>query len=270
MITVNPITTSSVPIGAYDRAGRLADATAFIAHAGGTDFLVTNRHVVTGLDNITHRSLDRELRRPVSVRWSAQATTGATHAQSVDLYDEDFNPRWLEHSEHGPAADVVAVPLGVHGETELYMARPVDTGSMSSERSVPEISVSNTVFVVGYPLAHNGGLPAAAVWTQGTVASEMQLNVFEHYPTFFIDSTTHQGLSGAPVYALTSERTRFRGPSSWSSGWPPAHIFLGIYSGRAWPNSNLGFVWKAVLVDELVGSGRRADHPERNDAPTLK
>lgn len=94
----------------------------------------------------------------------------------------------------------------------------------------------------------------------------MDLNILGNYPTFFIDSTTHQGLSGAPVYVLTNERTVWRqGATISTMGWPSANVFLGIYSGRAWDGSNLGHVWKAEAVDDVVRRGIAAEFPERDD-----
>ncbi|TCL79524.1 MULTISPECIES: trypsin-like peptidase domain-containing protein [unclassified Rathayibacter] len=236
-IPLNTITTSSVPVIPEDGQGPIGTATGFVARADGVDYLVTNRHVVTGLDNITRQSLVSSRRRPTSLTWTVQGTTGRAHHHQLELYDADFEPRWNEHPQFGAAADIVAVPLGAEGVSDLHMARPVDTARMlsASDSSSPSINVTNTVFVVGYPRGHSGGLPAAAVWTQGVIASEPDLNVLGDYPTFFIDSTTHQGLSGAPVYVATDERTIWhQGVGRTSMGWPPTAIFLGIYSGRAW------------------------------------
>jgi hypothetical protein len=49
-------------------------------------------------------------------------------------------------------------------------------------------------------------------------------------------------------------------------GWPAATVFLGIYSGRAWDGSNLGYVWKAPAVDEVVREGVIAAPPRRDNA----
>ncbi|MBD5381369.1 trypsin-like peptidase domain-containing protein [Clavibacter sepedonicus] len=187
-IALNPITTSSVPVVPKDDLGPIGSATGFIARANGLDYLVTNRHVATGLDNITHRSLDTVgHRRPRSLNWITQGTTGITHDHQVDLYDTDLQPRWLEHPRFGASADIAALPLGPEGATELHMARPVDTASMSStpSSSAPSVRVTNSVLVVGYPWGHSGGLPGAAIWTQGVIASELDLEVLGDFPTFF-------------------------------------------------------------------------------------
>lgn len=69
------------------------------------------------------------------------------------------------------------------------------------------------------------------------------------------------------MYVLTNERTVWhQGATASTIGWPPASIFLGIYSGRAWDGSNLGYVWKASAVDEVVTAGTAALFPERDDS----
>lgn len=116
-----------------DERGAIGHASGFIATAGGTNFLVTNRHVVTGLDNFTRRSLDKNShRRPTSLLWSTQGRDGTSHDREVGLYDADLSPIWLEHKLYGVAADIVAIPLGAESAMDLHLARPVGTSSMSS------------------------------------------------------------------------------------------------------------------------------------------
>jgi hypothetical protein len=73
-------------------------------------------------------------------------------------------------------------------------------------------------------------------------------------PTMLIDCRTRQGQSGSPVLAF-----REGGAVSMSDGTTalfggPVQRFLGIYSGRVNDESDLGIVWKASAIAELVAS----------------
>lgn len=95
-----------------------------------------------------------------------------------------------------------------------------------------------------------GGLP---VWATGFVASEPQLDLGGK-PVFLIDSRTRRGQSGSPVVACRNRGlVHLKGARHKTvESRTPAYRFMGVYSGRINPESDLGYVWKASAVRDLI------------------
>ena len=73
-------------------------------------------------------------------------------------------------------------------------------------------------------------------------------------PIFLIDCRSRPGQSGAPVIAHrnTSAVTEDGGVAI--GPYESYSRFLGVYSGRIQEESDIGMVWKASAVQELVKS----------------
>ena len=89
-----------------------------------------------------------------------------------------------------------------------------------------------------------------AIWVTGFVASETGLDS----PIFLVDSRTRPGQSGSAVIAQ-----RNGGAFSGKDGNTTIITgiitqFLGIYSGRINKDSDIGTVWKASAIKELIES----------------
>ena len=87
-----------------------------------------------------------------------------------------------------------------------------------------------------------------------------------------IDCRTREGASGSPVFAYRSsgwvnaESMETGERKSVLISGKPVWRFLGVYSGRLRGDSDVGMVWKAQAVRELVGSimtPPRAAQPRR-------
>ena len=86
--------------------------------------------------------------------------------------------------------------------------------------------------------------------TAGFVATDPDID-YDHLPIFLIDCRSRQGQSGSAVIA---HRTR-DAVSTEHGVIIDGRIktkFLGIYSGRVNAESDLGFVWKAAAIQQLV------------------
>jgi hypothetical protein len=157
--------------------------------------------------------------------------------------------RWLEHPEHGRKIDVVALPLTNVDSTDIYPHDPWAEG--------PDVAahVTEGVSIVGFPFGITGGgfLP---IWTRGFIATEPMIN-FNDLPLFLIDSRTRQGQSGSPVLFFNNGGSVAMrdGSTHFFSG--PVEKFLGVYSGRINAQSDLGFVWKASGVRDIIERGVR-------------
>ena len=79
--------------------------------------------------------------------------------------------------------------------------------------------------------------------------------MLEDLPIFLIDCRARPGQSGSPVVAYRSGGSVVLedGTTVVVSGGP-VHRFFGIYSGRINEKSDLGLVWKAQAIRELVDS----------------
>lgn len=159
----------------------------------------------------------------------------------VPLFD-GRRPLWIEHPELKSKADFVAIPISTQNNIVLY---PYEVASLIHMQVEPAQKIS----VVGFPFGERTGA-SFAVWATGYIASEPEIN-HGGRPVFLIDCRSRPGQSGSPVI-----RHRGRnGTVSHDNGVEeitPVSDFLGIYSGRIHPDSDLGTVWKAYAIAELL------------------
>jgi hypothetical protein len=225
----------------------LATGTAFLALAKGKPVLVTNRHNVTGRHQDTGQPLSKSggIPNEIAVLHNKLNHLGQWIIKSEPLYDGDQH-RWIEHPTLRQNADFVALPLTQLDDVHLYPYDPAKPG--------PEIRVgpADIVSVIGFPFGMNAG-GALGVWATGFMASEPEID-FDQLPIFLIDYRTRQGQSGSAVIAYRSSGAvgMIDGGTAMYSG--PIFRFLGIYSGRINPQSDLGIVWKASALSELLQS----------------
>jgi hypothetical protein len=213
----------------------LSTGTAFVANASAGPVLVTNRHNVTGRDQNTGQPL---------------SSTGGVPSEIVVIHNRKGNlgqwvsPTWREHPTLGAKADFVALRLTQLADVECYPHDIVNVG--------PDIFVgpADPVSVIGFPFGVTAG-GAFGVWATGFLASEPVVN-FADLPIQLIDCRTRQGQSGSPVIAYRSGGMvpMVNGDTSAFSG--PVYRFIGIYSGRINGESDLGIVWRASAIQELV------------------
>ena len=250
-MTVNINTLKSIYISIFFNETKLATATGFLVNNNNKIYLITNRHVVTGRDNITNKCLNAYAAEPNrleiwipyfddnSYKWSLL---------SINLYDEEQTPLWIEHPMYKSKIDVVALDLG-------YFKQNIFCYSISTNY---EPIVTENVFIIGYPFGYEVRPKDGkfAVWSTGTIASDPDLDLEisgEQLPAFLVDAKTRKGQSGSPViYHSTDGIVRHNGGIAMFSG-PVTHE-LGIYSGRINADSDLGYVWKWKLINEIINN----------------
>ena len=225
----------------------LATGTAFLARASSGPVLITNRHNVTGCNQNTGKPISATggLPNQLSVLHNRADQLGHWIARTEPLFAGDL-PRWHEHPALGAKADLVALPLT---QLEDVACHPHDVANVG-----PDIFVgpSDAVSVIGFPFGMTAG-GAFGVWATGHLASEPIVN-FSDLPIQLIDCRTRQGQSGSPVIAYRSG-----GMVPMSNGDSVAFIgpvfrFIGIYSGRINAESDIGIVWRASAINELLQS----------------
>ncbi len=224
----------------------LSTGTAFIVQGATGALLITNRHNLTGRHQETNQPLCPMGGVPdnIIIMHNHKGKLGTWLEREEPLYNRDGEPRWREHPKMGPTADFVGLPLSNTADVEFYPYDPVNTG--------PDIAVgpAEVLSVVGFPFGITGG-GSLAIWATGFVASEPFI---PEQPYFLIDCRSRQGQSGSAVIAHRSGGTVTMSYGGAVVFERPVTRFLGIYSGRVNSESDLGIVWKASAIAELVVS----------------
>lgn len=226
----------------------LATGTGFVVEHNADAYLITNRH------NFTGRGVDGELRSTHGVapdrvlirhHKTRESVFGATDPRHEMLRSSTGKPLWFEHPTHKQNADVVALRLSEASDGVRILPYTVQQ-PVSPVQLVPSDGVS----IIGFPFgraAHD----AMGIWVRGFVASEPRLD-FEGMPRFLVDARTRPGQSGSPViFYAEGGPVRLSDGSQNLIGKPYVEL-LGVYSGRIRADSDLGYVWKASLIYELL------------------
>lgn len=224
---------------------KLASGTGFLVQKENCIYLITNRHNVTGRNNETGEVISQTggIPNEIVIHHNRSGQPGVSVEKVEPLFIDEVR-RWVEHPTLGEKVDFVALPLTSHADVAVY---PYDLDNVG-----PEIYLapSDVVSVVGYPFGLRGG-GAFAVWATGFIASEPSAD-FNGQPVFLIDCRTRQGQSGSAVIAYRSAGVVAQKIGMLAVHEEPVTRFLGIYSGRVNKESDIGIVWKAEAIRELV------------------
>jgi hypothetical protein len=240
----------------------VASGTSFFVQRNGEDFIVTNRHNVTGRNNETDELLGRI--EPDALLISAIDAKGRGFQFKLPLYDTEGNPGWLEHPTLGPRADIAALPFSLDGSQRPVPIEPSHLDGVPTLSSPPNpadgrirLSTGTEVVTIGYPFGLAGGAEAVGVWIRGMVATEPDLD-YSGLPMFLIDSRTRTGQSGSPVfYHSASGSVSLTGGTISTAFLTTSYSqFIGIYSGRINSEADLGRVWRVDAVRATVDSRR--------------
>lgn len=243
----------------------LEQATGFVVQQGHRFALVTNRHVLAGVNpNGRCRNEQGVVPNRLRVHLWARATTSTVQtgvSHEVHLRDDAECQLWTDHPQ-GWQVDVAAIELQLPDETLLATVDP----------SIPAThlpGVCDDVFVVGFPFGVNA--EGLAVWTRGTIATEYEFD-YDELPRYLIDARTRPGQSGSPVfvYLVGAYTDRFgavvlQNPTSENIPTPGQlpterhkeaidEHFVGIYAGRVDERADLGFLWRPQTVADVVGA----------------
>lgn len=224
----------------------LGTATGFVVRRGRRAFLVTNRHVLRGRRQDNDQPLHPSAALPnnLVIVHNQAGAPGRWIIKIESLVSARGKPRWFEHPTFNGAIDVVCLPLSEIAGVDLFPYDPWDPG-------VPlRCGPSDAVSIIGFPFGVTAG-GALGVWVQGTLASEPDVD-FNNQPLMLVDSRTRPGQSGSPVIAYRSGGMVPLDDGSTVAFNGPVFRFLGVYSGRISAESDLGFVWKAQVVREII------------------
>lgn len=270
----NPLSYSSVKLDLYSREGApLKQASGFIVEADGNYFLITNWHVLSGMD------FTRQQERPGDIPFSLRASVhiysgegenntplswGMWRKVTIPLYDKNNQPTWIEpqKKQDQQKADVAVLPvsknesLPLNASLRLFTMRsqapPTHSEQWVRISAIPISSIDtkveygppDRVNVVGFPhgWAPNGSeKSSSAFWRTASIASEIYETGMSRWQyTFFIEPCPPEGMTGSPVLGFKNDRLKL----------------LGVYSDSSTAEfgAHAGIVWDAWLVKELVGS----------------
>jgi hypothetical protein len=231
-------------------------ATGFVVAAKGGYALMTARHVVTGRHHdsgeplhsmaaIPNRLTIFHHRKEAPLRWIEV---------SEPLLRDDA-PLWREHPEFGARADFVALPLTQLADVHVHAYDPSTETAENEHGTLYEtlsVRPADPVSVIGFPfgLTAGGKLP---IWATGTLATEPIVS-FKDLPLSLVDCRTRQGQSGSPVIAYRNRSVVPTTDGGATDFGYPVWQFLGIYSGRINAESDLGMLWKAQALAQLIAS----------------
>ena len=234
---------------------RIGMATAFLwLRLNGELALITNWHVAAGRNHETGECLHPLGAVPdhLRVHIPYNEREKSPLILRVPTVDEEGEPLWIEHPQHGASVDVVAFPL------ELPPPSLVSTMPMNAMKSLAlKQRVGMPVFILGFPFGWMGiGMP---VWKQATFASEPFLAPDGDHRFLIVDTASRPGMSGSPVIQRQHGQIEFEGERyGRMEAGDGAMRFVGVYSGRFHTQSpndaQLGRVWPARLVVEIVNA----------------
>ncbi|TDZ41638.1 trypsin-like peptidase domain-containing protein [Mycobacteroides franklinii] len=252
-----------------------ATGSAFFYKVGNDYFLITARHNFTGWDDVNEVPLSSRGVGPTHIRigfWPPQPSGGyqLTEPLSINLFQMPLfeepdgegvrAARWLEHPSYGQKVDVAAMKIRLP-ESPDVLCLPWDSGSPDIAYSNTKLWVTQNVSIVGYPYGlNNNNLP---VWVRGSIATEPELlyvnDQGEGLPLFLVDARTRKGQSGSPVMLFRHPgEVVATGPNSAGVTHGTQSKLLGVYSGRVNRDSDLGYVWRVGIVDEICRREQRS------------
>lgn len=220
----------------------------FVIERNERYFLITNKHNVTG-KNHEGRCLSPTAAVPnlLKVYFRRKDDHHSTIPKTISLYSEDDiddqNALWINHPNQSQFIDVVCIHLEIYPDVDFYPVNIFE--GIEFEKSETDI-----VSVVGYPFGLQGE-HKSAIWSTGFIASNPAYN-YENQDKFLIDCRSRKGQSGSPVYAYNQAGIAQRSGEHNLFFAEPTTKFMGIYSGRVNEESDLGFVWKRNVIEEII------------------
>jgi hypothetical protein len=199
----------------------------------------------------------------------AKPSMGVRKKLTVQLYDDNNSPRWIEYrmkDDKQHPVDIVALPIQVELTLRLFSGNVPgittekgpwatntdyfkNTDVWTKVSAIPisaidtdvEYGPPDTVHVIGYPLGwepEGTDRASSAFWRTSFIASELYEAGMSREDTFFIDPCAPDGMTGSPVIGMKNDRMKL----------------LGVYSDSSTAEfgANAGLVYFAWLVKELI------------------
>lgn len=277
---ISPFSAISIHIRPYQRSSHAhAIGSGMLWDRDGEIYLVSNLHNISGWDFTHNRAMSQMGWLPDAIDFHVSAKTplsdstlssfGPVQLQE-DLYKKN-EPAWLVHPAYGETVDVAA--LHICSKEQLISAiRETTKSDETTLFTIPAnkapwndiyIDAGDDAYVLGFPKGMSGGGPLP-VWKRASVASEPGVDL-DGLPKVLVDTATRQGMSGSPVIAVLRRGVILpNGKFDQDAFFGQGYKLLGVYSGRIGEDElgvQLGVVWKARVIDEIIEGGRRGTDP---------
>mgnify|MGYP001268919670 CR=1 FL=1 len=229
-------------------------ATGFVYKRNECYYLVTNFHVLSGMRADNQKTINRWGHVPEEIEIIlGNVSDNQNPRRSKFLLAEpgSESERWYVHPDLiEKHIDVAVMPLPLSGSQRL--AAPMNEVAKTCDMYV---GPGAEVFVVGFPLGIN--VRSFPIWKRASMATEIELPV-DGQPKFLIDTSTREGMSGAPVIARAHSGYRDRFGKT-QMGGDIATQLVGVYSGRLEAEdksdklgAQLAVAWNIHVVDEII------------------
>lgn len=269
-----PYSITTTPIELYftaEATRAVSRGTGFFWRFGGAVWLVTNYHVLSGLNVFTGEQVGKC--RPGHIRFyppsgcsigddaeGREILTLSRHSMFVTLPENYQDALRMPVMIDDVRVDIAGVPLNAAQFDELSAFRhPNVTGLSAVLNDHPEQEISSypgdDIFILGYPYSNKDGL-MTPVWKRGTLASDLQVGVNEE-PYFLIDAATREGMSGSPI--LQVKTINFQAAPA-VNGIEPMYGFrvIGVYGGRMigahsqLGDLEMGYGWYRSMIEPTL------------------
>ena len=230
----------------------ISNATCFFVKCDGQTYLVTNHHVLSGRNSDTGEILDKNAAEPNRIKVfmpkkdGENVVYGEETFQIFELYDQE-EQLWKDKMVGSRFIDVAVLKVDVD---ECFIFNSIEEVEQPFNENT-DIEIASSLFVIGFPFGRIGGV--LPIWKKASVASEPNYESDEGFPYFWADTATKKGMSGSPVIYYQRRPVTLVNESEKKVSYYFTK-FVGVYSGRIDkdPDSQLGRVWKASIIDELI------------------
>jgi hypothetical protein len=229
----------------------LASATGFWYLGGNPPklHLITNRHVCCDEEQEYYPDyLTAHLRH---------RETGEAKDIQLPLYEVGSDNRlWLEFPGDGVEGirdrDIAVLPF-----TDAPPFAQDDVAAFDEQSFLPEnvrVDAGDDVRILGCPLGLYDTVSGNPIVRNGIAASDPGID-YLGMDCFLIDAQLHGGISGSPVLTVPYETVKRKlpdGETRLEMGHSPAGL-LGVLSTEQRRGVGLGIVWRARLIQDLLG-----------------
>ena len=241
---VDPLSGNSLKLELYNNSTPLSTATGFIIKHNYEYYLITNWHVLSGIEYFKGGISNKNGLIPNKlVIYHHAKNLGQWFKVEENLYNKKTK-LWYELKIGKTLVDVVALRLtNIPDNINIY---PFDL-NLDKTDMIPVVAMPASI--IGFP--HGGsGYGVFPIWKTGHLASDPDLD-YLNLPVLLVDATTKPGMSGSPVVLRLNGGFDTRSGGTVMSQSGLSTIFLGIYSGQD-SLREIGWVWKSIVIRDLL------------------
>ncbi|PJJ10261.1 trypsin-like peptidase [Flavobacterium sp. 1] len=252
-INPHPLSFVTIPVTMHlkETKALLYSGTSFIYNFNDKHYLITNWHIVTGLNPTDKKPIMSHGGIPdimvLSFLLNDKKVNWKTFTLEIYI---NGKADWLIHPIHKEKVDVIAIEIEIPEDFNCVV-RPINNYEFHDF----DLEIADDVFVLGYPYSFTGG-GNFPIWKKGSVATEPEID-YEGLPKFFIDTASKPGMSGSPViFRRNGIHLGKEEKLTNKTMFGEIRDFVGVYSGRVIGESDfdaqLGVVWKKHVIEEII------------------